>query len=65
MLAESAGGPKLVAEGEDLENKRKRSNRPDLHKNAFGYLVRRWRCVCCGENVPAPHVATFEMKDER
>jgi L-fuculose-phosphate aldolase len=65
LLAESAGGPKLVAEGEDLEKKRKRGNRPDLHKNAFGYLVRRWRCVCCGESVPAPHVTTFEMKDER
>ena len=63
LLAEAAGGPKLVAEGDDLTKKRGRANRPDLHKNVFGYLVRRWRCVCCGENVPAPHVTTFENKD--
>jgi L-fuculose-phosphate aldolase len=65
LLAESAGGPKLVAEGKDLETKRGRANRPDLHKNTFSYLVRRWRCECCGEIVPAPHVTTFENKDER
>jgi L-ribulose-5-phosphate 4-epimerase len=64
LMAESAGGPKLVAEGADLTKKRDRANRPDLHKNVFGYLVRRWRCVCCGETVPAPHVSTFENKDE-
>jgi L-fuculose-phosphate aldolase len=61
LLAESAGGPKLVADGEDLNRKRGRGNRPDLHKNVFEYLVRRWRCVCCGEQVPAPQVTTFEM----
>jgi len=65
LLAEAAGGPKLVAEGEDLGKKRSRGNRPDLHKNTFGYLLRRWRCVCCGEIVPAPHVTTFENKDQR
>lgn len=65
LLAESAGGPKLVAEGADLGNKRSRGNRPDLHKNTFSYLVRRWRCVCCGETVPAPHVTTFENPDQR
>jgi L-ribulose-5-phosphate 4-epimerase len=63
LLAESAGGPKLVAEGEDLKQKLGHANRPDLHRNVFGYLVRRWRCVCCGEIVPAPHVTTFENKD--
>ena len=63
LLAESAGGPKLTAEGEDLTKKRGRSNRPDLHNNVFGYLVRRWRCVCCGEQVPAPQVTTFEQKE--
>jgi len=65
LLAEAAGGPKLVADGEDLQKKRRRGNRPDLHKNTFDYLVRRWRCVCCGEIVPAPHVSTFENKDGR
>ena len=63
LLAELAGGPKLTAEGEDLTKKRGRSNRPDLHNNVFGYLVRRWRCVCCGEQVPAPQVTTFEQKE--
>jgi L-fuculose-phosphate aldolase len=62
LLAESAGGPKLVAEGENLEKKRGRANRPDLQKNVFSYLVRRWRCTCCGEIVPAPHVEAFENK---
>jgi len=65
LLAESAGGPRLVAEGEDLKKKRGRGDRPDLHKNTFGYLLRRWRCVCCGEIVPAPHVTTFENKDQK
>ena len=60
LLAESAGGPKLVVEGDDLAKKAKRSNRGDLHKNVFDYLVRRWRCVCCGEQVDAPQVTTHE-----
>jgi len=60
LLAESAGGPKLVVEGDDLAKKAKRSNRGDLHRNVFDYLVRRWRCVCCGEQVDAPHVTTHE-----
>src|SRR5499426_4691731 len=42
MLAEAAGGPKLVAAGDDLKATRARSNRPDLHTNVFTYLVRRW-----------------------
>lgn len=65
LLAESAGGPRLLAEGEDLMKKRQRGNRPDLHANTFGYLVRKWRCLCCGEIVPAPHVTTFENKDQK
>jgi L-ribulose-5-phosphate 4-epimerase len=65
LLAEAAGGPKLVAEGESLAKKRTRTMRPDLHKNVFGYLVRRWRCVCCGEIVPAPQVSTFENKEAK
>jgi len=60
LIAESAGGPKLVVEGDDLAKKAKRSNRGDLHRNVFDYLVRRWRCVCCGEQVDAPQVTTHE-----
>jgi L-fuculose-phosphate aldolase len=60
MLAEAAGGPKLVAEGEDLQKKRGRSNRPDLHNNVFNYLVRRWRCAH-GEAIEVPQVKAFEM----
>ncbi|MFZ1920069.1 MAG: class II aldolase/adducin family protein [Xanthobacteraceae bacterium] len=65
LLAESAGGPKLLAEGEDLMKKRQRGNRSDLHANTFGYLVRKWRCLCCGEIVPAPQVTTFENTDQK
>jgi ribulose-5-phosphate 4-epimerase/fuculose-1-phosphate aldolase len=60
LLAEAAGGPKLVVQGDDLAKKAKRSNRRDLHVNVFDYLVRRWRCVCGGERVEAPQVTTFE-----
>jgi len=60
LIAESAGGPKLVVEGDDLAKKARRSNRGDLHRNVFDYLVRRWRCVCCGEQVDAPQVTTHE-----
>jgi L-fuculose-phosphate aldolase len=65
LLAESAGGPKLLAEGEDLGKKRQRGNRADQHNNTFSYLVRKWRCLCCGEIVPAPQVTAFENKDQR
>jgi L-fuculose-phosphate aldolase len=60
LLAESAGGPRLVVEGDELRKKSARSNRGDLHRNVFDYLVRRWRCVCCGEQVDAPQVTTHE-----
>ncbi|HUI97134.1 MAG TPA: class II aldolase/adducin family protein [Xanthobacteraceae bacterium] len=60
LLAEAAGGPRLVVEGDDLKKKAGRSNRGDLHRNVFDYLVRRWRCVCCGERVDAPQVTAFE-----
>jgi L-fuculose-phosphate aldolase len=60
LLAESAGGPRLVVEGDDLAKKAKRSNRGDLHRNVFDYLVRRWRCACRGEQVDAPQVTTHE-----
>jgi len=60
LLGEAAGGPKLLAEGEDLKKKGGRSNRKDLHTNAFDYLVRRW-CRHCGQEVPAPTcVSTHE-----
>jgi L-fuculose-phosphate aldolase len=65
LLAEAAGGPRLLAEGEDLMKKRRRGNRPDLHANTFGYLVRKWRYLCCGEIVPAPHVTSFENRDQK
>src|SRR5215470_10858076 len=61
MLAEAAGGPKLVAAGDDLKAKRARSNRPDLHTNVFNYLVRRWQCQHGHEQATVPHVKTFEM----
>jgi len=60
MLAEAAGGPKLVAEGADLQKKRGRSNRPDLHTNVFNYLVRCWHRAH-GHDVKMPQVSTFEM----
>ena len=47
LLAEAAGGPRLLADGEDLRMKGKRANRPDLHVNVFNYLVRRWTCRHC------------------
>jgi ribulose-5-phosphate 4-epimerase/fuculose-1-phosphate aldolase len=53
LLAEAAGGPKLLADGEDLRMKSKRANRTDLHTNVFNYLVRRWTCAhCTAESSP-------------
>lgn len=62
LLAEAAGGPKLTVEGQDLATKAGRSNRGDLHANVFNYLVRRWRRVCCGEEIDAPQVTAFERE---
>jgi L-fuculose-phosphate aldolase len=65
LLAEAAGGPKLLAEGEDLEKKSGRANRGDLHTNVFNYLVRRWVCEHCGgERTPPTHVITHENPPE-
>jgi L-fuculose-phosphate aldolase len=65
LLAEAAGGPKLLAEGVDLKKKGDRANRSDLHTNVFNYLVRRWTCTHCGGDVKAPtHVTTYEMPQE-
>jgi L-ribulose-5-phosphate 4-epimerase len=49
LLAEAAGGPKLLADGEELRMKSKRANRADLHRNVFDYLVRRWHRLHCAE----------------
>jgi L-ribulose-5-phosphate 4-epimerase len=57
LMAEWAGGPKFVCEGEDLEKKNIRGSRPDLFTNVFNYLVRSWCRLhgkaddpCCGEH---------------
>ena len=42
LMAEWAGGPKLVAEGGDLLKKNERGSRGDLRTNVFNYLVRSW-----------------------
>jgi L-fuculose-phosphate aldolase len=47
LMAEAAGGAKLLADGEDLARKSRRANRNDLHTNVFNYLVRRWACRHC------------------
>ena len=56
-MAEWAGGPKFVAEGEDLKAKNKRGSRQDLYTNVFNYLVRSWCRLhgkaddpCCAEH---------------
>jgi L-fuculose-phosphate aldolase len=65
LLAEAAGGPRLLAEGQDLKKKGERSNRSDLHTNVFNYLVRRWKCAHCGGEVKPPtQVTTYEMPRE-
>ena len=57
LMAEWAGGPKHIAEGEDLEKKNQRGMRQDLFTNVFNYLVRSWCRVhgkhddpCCAEH---------------
>ncbi|MDB5572500.1 MAG: class aldolase/adducin family protein [Hyphomicrobiales bacterium] len=47
MLAEAAGGPKLLVREEDVKKKGSWSNRSDLHTNVFNYLMRRWTCAQC------------------
>ncbi len=41
LLAEAAGGPRLLAGGEDLKNKGTWGNSPRFHTAVFEYLVRR------------------------
>ena len=62
LLAEWAGGPKLLVKDEDLKIKRERTNRRDSHGNAFSYLVRRWH-MRCGCEVPKQFQATLENLD--
>ena len=50
LMAEAAGGARLLADGEDLTKKSKRANRVDLHTNVFNYLVRHWACRHCGSS---------------
>src|SRR5262249_55739240 len=57
LMAEWAGGPKFVVEGEDLQEKNKRGSRGDLYTNVFNYLVRSWCRIhgkaddpCCAEH---------------
>jgi L-fuculose-phosphate aldolase len=59
LMAEWAGGPKLVCEGEDLTQKNIRGSRGDLATNVFNYLVRSWCRLhgksgdpCCEEHSP-------------
>ena len=56
MLAEAAGGPKLLVRQEDLEKKGRWANRKDLHTNVFNYLVRRAACDCCAPGNAKPGV---------
>jgi hypothetical protein len=56
-MAEWAGGPKFVAEGEELQAKNQRGTRADLRTNVFNYLVRTWCRLhgkandpCCAEH---------------
>jgi len=53
LMAEWAGGPKLVAEGEDLQAKNRRGNRRDRYTNVFNYLVRAWCRVHGRANDPS------------
>jgi L-ribulose-5-phosphate 4-epimerase len=45
MLAEAAGGPRLVTDPAEAAIKHKRGNRVDLYVNGFAYLVRRWNAT--------------------
>jgi hypothetical protein len=41
LMAEWAGGPKLVGEPEQAKVKGAYANRPDMHTNTFNYVLRR------------------------
>jgi L-fuculose-phosphate aldolase len=42
LLAEAAGGPKLVGSTEDIKAKGAWANRTELHESVFAYLSRRY-----------------------
>jgi L-ribulose-5-phosphate 4-epimerase len=46
LLAEMAGGPRLVTSPEEAPAKHRRGNRVDLYINTFAYLVRRCAATC-------------------
>jgi L-ribulose-5-phosphate 4-epimerase len=64
LMAESAGGAKVFVKPEDIGDKAKKSNRPDLNNNVFSYLVRKWKrhmCpMCAQEDVEGPR--TFKVE---
>ena len=41
VMAEMAGGPVLVGQPEEAEAKGAYANRPDIHVNAFNYVLRK------------------------
>ena len=43
VLAEMAGGPVLVGRPEEAKAKGAYANRPDIHVNAFHYVLRKSR----------------------
>lgn len=47
LMAEAAGGPKVLVKPEDVGDKAAKANRGDLHRNVFSYLVRRWKRIMC------------------
>ena len=64
LLAEAAGGPNSSPKAPTSTRSAAAPTVPICTQH-FGYLVRKWRCQCCGEIVPAPHVTTFENRDQR
>jgi len=43
VMAEWAGGPRLVGEPEEAKVKGAYASRPDVHVNAFNYVLRKSR----------------------
>lgn len=65
LMAEGAGGAKVFVKDEDIGDKAKKSNRPDLNNNVFSYLVRKWKrhmCpMCAPEDIEAPRTYRIEV----
>lgn len=47
LMAEAAGGPRVLVKAEDMGDKAAKANRGDLHRNVFSYLVRKWKRAMC------------------